>query len=157
MLQGSGHLKFEETKVEEKEVRNISETKDLSTLGLFHGVLWFEDKEDTFLIGDFKEPVSLEEHGLSIIEETGSVKKIKGTSKVKPLFLWEGKGIEAASDIYKKLIIYRNDSVSMRLQDVLKESSERVDFNGGPIFDVRWLSNMPQNVWDCVRETKLKC
>ena len=157
MLQGSGHLQFEETKVEEKEVRNILETKDLSTLGLFHGVLWFEDKKDTYLIGDFKEPVSLEEHGLSIIEETGSVKKIKGTSKVQPLFLWEGKGLDAASDIYKKLIIYRNDSVSMRLQDVLKESSEKVAFNGDALFDTRWLANMPQNVWDCVRETKLKC
>ena len=84
-------------------------------------------------------------------------KKIEGTSKVQPLFLWEGKGVETASDIYKKLIIYRNDSVSMRLQDVLKESSERVDFNGNPLFDARWLANMPQNVWDCVRETKLKC
>lgn len=60
-------------------------------------------------------------------------------------------------EIYEKLVIHRNSSISERLLNYAYEKSERVFLNGQEYRDISWLGIIPLKVWNLVRGILLKC
>ncbi|EMO73834.1 hypothetical protein LEP1GSC127_3426 [Leptospira kirschneri str. 200801925] len=60
-------------------------------------------------------------------------------------------------EIYEKLAIHRNSSISERLLNYVYDKSEKVFLNGQEYTDVSWLGLVPLEVWNLVRGILLKC
>ena len=63
----------------------------------------------------------------------------------------ETEGEELAKLLFKRFIIYRNNSISNRLWNVVT-----CDTEAGAV-DARWLEQMPDDVWEIVRGDILRC
>jgi len=63
----------------------------------------------------------------------------------------ESEGEELAQLLARRFIIQRNNSVSNRLWNVVTCDSDE-----GAV-DARWLEQMPDEVWNVVRDSVLKC
>ena len=64
----------------------------------------------------------------------------------------ETQGEQLAELLFKRFVILRNHSVSDRLWRVV--TSEKTQDNK---VNARWLEQMPDEVWEIVRESVLKC
>lgn len=149
--------KKELLKKQEKVEREFEKTQGSFTeISNYYGALLFEDGESDYLIGECKEP----NNSFKVIEsyDNGKIRKVEVLEKKKEKkYLWKGSGVESARDIYNKFIIYRNHSVSRRLKEVVESSGMNIEFKGNQLIDARWLATMPLNVWEIIREEKLKC
>ena len=123
------------------------------------GALLTETNGGYYLVGELKEPCDFEKHGFERPAESDPDHAVK-YKKLKPRgpVLLEGEslememqGEELAELLFKRFVIARNGSVSDRLWRVVTAKKK----NG--VTDARWLEQMPDEVWEIVRENVLKC
>ncbi|MFZ8932473.1 MAG: precorrin-3B C(17)-methyltransferase [Bacteriovoracaceae bacterium] len=145
----------------EKPVSSLK-LESFSTLGLLEGALILNSKDKLFLIGEFKTPCNLDDWGLEVLEvyKEGKIRELKKKDHYKEIemnYLCTGEGIELAFNLYEKMAIKRNNSISTRLRKLIEDKSQRVEVNNQEYFDIRWLCLNPVGVWEMIREEVLKC
>lgn len=139
------------------------EKRQLSFWGKLSGAIIFKSEGKIFLIGALKSPCCFDEYGLSDpLEKNQSVQELTITSaeRTKHLkfeFAVTLKGVEGAQEIYERLAIYRNSSISERLTSLVKEVNQSIIIEGVSYRDARWMEAVPLPVWSIVRESMLKC
>ena len=162
-LKETGLLSSRQGKITESKIKELDLDQEVGILSLLEGSLLFFDGEKYYQIGEFKNPCDLSEYGFleSEIYQPGKVKELKkvseGNQKTTPIILTQGKGVDAAFDLYEKYAITRNHSISKRIIRSLEENSSKVLYKGQVLTDARWLAGMPKQLWENVREGLLQC
>jgi hypothetical protein len=132
----------------------------VARVGRLAGALLAETGGVYFLVGDLKEPCDFARAGFVAppadrdvhtvpyvrLEPTGAV------SLAAPWLTIEVEGEALARLLAERLVIARNGSVSERLWRVVTHAHE-----GASEVPARWLGEVPQAVWNLVRESVLKC
>ncbi|WP_078128683.1 precorrin-3B C(17)-methyltransferase [Leptospira alexanderi] len=140
-----------------------SEKNTLSYIGRLGGGILFKSLEKFYIIGKIKIPTRFEDYGFADPEEYEDryfELKIIEFEKVRNLrfeFLMFVPNEISPHEIYEKLVIHRNSSVSERLLTYVKNQSEKVFLNGQEYTDISWLGIVPSEVWNLVRGVILKC
>jgi len=130
------------------------------------GAILVETDGSHYLVGDLKEPCDFAAAGF---ENPGEVSPLKqrvlklipmtnltpvGQVMRKPVLEIEMDGEELAGLLSRRLTIERNGSVSERLWSLIVDAEEYEDEE---IIDATWLVRMPDEIWDIVRDSVLKC
>jgi len=131
------------------------------------GGILAETNGEYYLIGELKEPCDFALLGFEKPTESDENnrlpyrKLINGGDGFKPSQTFasendhylemETEGEALAQLLFKRFIIHRNNSISNRLWNVVT-----CDMDEGTV-DARWLEQMPDDVWDVIRDTILKC
>ena len=119
-----------------------------------------ETNGDYYLIGELKEPCDFAQLGFEKPIESDEdnrlpFRKLTISGEVslndQNYLLMETEGEALAKLLFKHFIIHRNNSISNRLWNVVT-----CDVDAGPV-DARWLEQMPDDVWEVIRENVLKC
>jgi hypothetical protein len=138
-----------------------TDVKVISRVTRLAGAILAETNGEYYLVGQLKEPCDFSAHGFERLEESDpghpvQYKKLKIIGDVvvdKGEYLeMETQGEDLARLLFKRLVILRNYSVSDRLWSVVT-----VEKNRDGKVDARWLEQMPDDVWEIVRENILKC
>jgi precorrin-3B C17-methyltransferase len=147
-----------------KDLSFFKEEKDYCKIGRLGGALLVNIREKYFLVGEFKEPCLLNDHGFKEIEQKNEthVYNIELLDKIKnPEIEYSFISAELKEnlllDLSLKWIIKRNGSVSERLTGLIKDHSSSVIYKKKKYIDITWLAQMPTSVWGIVRENILKC
>ncbi|MBQ48492.1 MAG: precorrin-3B C(17)-methyltransferase [Zetaproteobacteria bacterium] len=126
------------------------------------GAILCQTDSSFYLVGDLKEPLDFTSAGFDE-ENIEPLKKPwvklspngraidKGSEQVLMEYLADDALVEKLADLF---MIKRNGSISERLWGLMLETNE-VHKDGVP--DCTWLAQTPEDVWDMVRETVLKC
>jgi len=142
-------------------LKAIPEIKALSKISRLAGAILAETQGVYYLVGETKEPCDFEKFGFKTLPESDPEKKPKyqKLEVTGPVVSDNSVYLEMATEgeklaelLFKRFAIHRNYSVSDRLWMVVtsnKDESGRVD--------ARWLEEMPDEVWDIVRDSILKC
>jgi hypothetical protein len=132
-----------------------------SLVGRIAGGMIAETGGEYFLIGELKEPYDFSRIGFQepqVSEETRRIpyQKLQATGpvslEVEEYLQMETQGEALAKLLHKRFVIPRNNSVSNRLWNAVtgkKDAQGRVD--------ARWLEQMPDEIWDIVRDSLLRC
>ena len=119
-----------------------------------------ETNGEYYLIGELKEPCDFKSLGFDAPPESHEdnrlpYRKLDVVSNVNldssHYLQMETEGEELAKLLFKRFIIHRNNSMSNRLWNVVTCDQEE-----GAV-DARWLEQMPDDVWDVVRDSILRC
>lgn len=126
------------------------------------GSILIKSKNQFYLLGNLKEPCNLNQYGFEQVDfDALQIPYLKlniyDESKTiffrDPIFILsnsELRDIEAIlQNLSDKLLIKRNGSVSERLWNLLKNYQK--DKN------ISWIIDIPQEIWDIVRDNVLKC
>ncbi len=135
--------------------------KTISRVTRLAGAILAETNGEYYLVGELKEPCDFSHYGFETPSESDpekpvKYKKLKTSGDVSSVdgecLEMETQGEELAGLLFKRFVILRNYSVSDRLWRVVtiekKEDGKT---------DARWLEQMPDEVWEVVRESVLKC
>ena len=132
-----------------------------ATVTRLAGAILLQTQGEYFLVGDLKEPCDFVQHGFErpapgAADQKQPYIRLKAVSKVNSdeevTLIMEGQGEALAQLLFKRFVILRNHSVSERLWRV---AAGAADAQGR--VDARWLEQMPDDVWEIVRENILKC
>ncbi len=123
------------------------------------GAILAETNGDYYLVGELKEPYDFEKHGFEKPFESDpdhpvkyKILKTLGPVSVEEEHLeMETQGEALAELLFRRFVILRNYSVSDR-----RWRAATVKKKIG-MADARWLEQMPDEVWEIVRENILKC
>ena len=140
----------------------IAAQENLAFLGRLGGAMLVQSANEYYLIGKPKQPVDFSEYGFEAPGEYENftqltVEDAAKTADIKYDMLSSVSAGEFALAIYQRFAIYRNSSISERLVSYVTSKSQRVAHNGGEFTDVRWLAAMPQESWEIIRDSLLKC
>lgn len=135
-------------------------TQLLSKVTRLAGAILAETNGEYYLVGELKEPCNFEECGFERFPESNPDSPVKSRKlkNLRPILIdseyleMETQGEALAELLFKRFVIGRNHSVSERLWRVV---TVRKKENG--VTDARWLEQMPDEVWEIVRENILKC
>jgi len=141
----------------------VSDTpiKILSKVTRLAGAILAETQGEYYLVGELKEPCDFSKHGFEKPKEPDAHHPVryKKLQVIGHVILEDGEHLQMetrgeglAELLFKRFVILRNLSVSDRLWRVVtshKDSEGKVD--------ARWLEQMPDEVWEIVRESILKC
>ena len=138
-----------------------SATTVISKVYRLAGGILAETEGAYYLVGELKEPCHFDQIGFEKPADADPDQKPKFI-KLNPIgevaipegeyLEMETQGEKLAELLFKRFVILRNYSVSDRLWRAAtaeKESSGRVD--------ARWLEELPEDVWDVVRDSLLRC
>lgn len=123
------------------------------------GAILTETQGEYYLVGELKEPCNFEEHGFEKPAELDQdnpmkykrLKTIGAVTLDSEHLEMETQGEELAELLFRRFVILRNHSVSDRLWRVVTVRSK------DGITDARWFEQIPEEVWEIVRENVLKC
>ncbi len=128
------------------------------------GAILAKTGEDYFLVGDLKEPLVFEEFGFVTPEvlsgkETPFIKLQCQNNRNVSLPASEClamalEGEELARKLVKSFMIFRNGSISERLWRLVTETSKT---GKDGMITAHWLGETPDEVWDAVRDSVLRC
>lgn len=119
-----------------------------------------ETNGEYYLIGEVKEPCNFSKLGFESPPESDEdnrlpYRKLDVISTViledEHFLQMETEGKDLAKLLFKRFIITRNNSISNRLWNVVT-----CDQKEGPV-DARWLEQMPDDAWDVIRDSILRC
>ena len=132
----------------------------MSKVTRLSGAILAQSDGQFFLVGELKEPCNFEAAGFKKPQESDPDRPMK-FKKLEPLrqvqiekdyLEMDTRGEELAEILYKRFVIERNLSVSDRLwRAVTFKKNER------GVTDARWLEQIPDPVWQIVRDNMLKC
>lgn len=129
------------------------------------GAMIAQTKDRYFLIGDKKEPVDFAVHGFTAPAERDVVQInfvelncIGPVSLESPFLQMDLEGEALTEKLSQNFLIRRNGSVSERLWHLAIEYSRPLpDQESGLGLDAQWLALMPEEIWDIVRDSVLRC
>jgi hypothetical protein len=127
------------------------------------GAILAETAGEFFLVGNLKEPCDFAAAGFETPKEVDAVKrpyvKLEAKHRVTvngPCLTIDCEGETLARMLAERLVIERNGSVSERLWRLITDPSGREEVPNGPL-NVRWLGEIPSEIWQIVRDTVLRC
>lgn len=132
----------------------------ISRLG---GAILAKTEDLYYLVGDLKEPIDFAKHGFTrpaerevkeipfvVLEVSGPVQEPKA------VLMMDLEGLPLAKKLASSFMIRRNGSISERLWTLVEESSADAK-DGTRIKDANWLAATPDDIWDIVRDSVLRC
>ena len=130
----------------------------MARVGRLAGAILAQSNGEFWLVGDLKEPCDFPAAGFETPAQIPGrelpfvrLSPLRETQVTGPLLLVPGEGEELAALLHRRFIIARNGSVANRLWRLASGGAEEGEV------DCRWLAEMPDAVWEAVRETVLKC
>lgn len=114
-----------------------------------------------YLVGQLKEPCDFLKQGFespskTVLDGKKSYIPLKAiatvTSDEEIVLVMETQGEALAELLFKRFVILRNHSVSDRLWRVVASGKD----DKGHV-DARWLEQMPDDAWEIIKESILKC
>ncbi|MFA4793887.1 precorrin-3B C(17)-methyltransferase [Leptospira kirschneri] len=155
--------KIQEESSKKNYKRLESEKKTLVYIGRLGGAILLKTLEKFYILGRLKSLIRFEEYGFQDPGEYhNKYLELKVLDPEKILnfpfefFMFLPNQI-LPEEIYEKLAIHRNSSISERLLNYVYDKSEKVFLNGQEYTDVSWLGLVPLEVWNLVRGILLKC
>lgn len=135
----------------------------IARIGRLAGAILAECDGNYFLIGNTKEPCDWQQSGfvapaevdarktpVLVLEPLGSSVSI-GSPHLAVTLNPDQQAKDVAHIFANRFLIVRNASVSDRLWNLIVEGSTDTEI------EATWLLNMPESVWQVVRDTVLKC
>ncbi len=136
----------------------------MARIGRLAGAILAESKGRWFLIGNTKEPCDFRSQGFEPPAEIDAVKQayirlsLTGAVRIDPPCLMLAlEGEELAQLLARRFLIERNGSVSDRLWRLVIGVDEEDEVLEEDEIDAQWLAEIPDRVWDLVRDTVLRC
>lgn len=136
----------------------------MARVGRLAGALLVQTGKDYFMVGDTKEPCDFTAAGFDPPGEIDFTKHryIKLTSRLvvdirEPHLELELEGEALAKCLSERLLIERNGSVSERLWRMLFDPSGEHDLPADGAVNVTWLAEIPNEIWQVVRDAVLRC
>ena len=139
----------------------------MAIVGRLAGAILAETMGRYFLIGDVKEPCDFRAHGFSDpgdrdlkIQPYVELHKLnsEGSFDWRPQILaMDIEGEALAAKLAGQFMIKRNGSISERLWRLVTESSPLIAGAEREVTDARWLGSTPDDIWDIVRDSVLRC
>ena len=141
----------------------------MSQVTRLSGAILARDEDNFFLVGDFKEPCDFAAAGFADPGERSPVEnpvtKLMAISKEKAAQLFTANngaavlelsltGNELGAKLSRSLLIKRNASVSERLWNLILDTAGKNE-NGN--VNARFLDDLPDGIWDIVRDQVLRC
>jgi len=125
------------------------------------GALLVQSSGDYYLVGDLKEPCDFEQNGFQdpgerdIMEVPYVRLNVSGSPVLtEPVLKLKIEGEDLCRKLSERLLIKRNGSVSGRLWNLILGSKEN---SGCSEIQADWLVDMPDEVWEAVRDSVLRC
>ncbi|XXV27646.1 precorrin-3B C(17)-methyltransferase [Sorangium sp. So ce1389] len=137
----------------------------MARVGRLGGAILAETQGEYYLVGNTKAPVNFREAGFEPPDEVELVKgaylRLKPLRQVKveaPVLLLDVEGEELAKKLVQRFVIDRNGSVSERLWRLVYSPDDPLDDAETPVErDARWLGDIPETIWQLVRDNVLRC
>ncbi len=136
----------------------------MACVGRLAGAILAETEGRWFLIGNTKEPCDFRLAGFEPPAEIDAVKQayiglsVAGTARIDPPWLaLDLEGEELARLLAQRFLIARNGSVSDRLWRLVLGADEEGEGPEADEIDAQWLAEVPDRVWEIVRDTILRC
>ncbi|XXU07941.1 precorrin-3B C(17)-methyltransferase [Sorangium sp. So ce854] len=137
----------------------------MARVGRLGGAILAETQGEYYLIGNTKAPVDFREAGFEPPDEVELVKgaylRLEPRRQVKvqaPALLLDVEGEELARKLVQRFVIDRNGSVSERLWRLVYSPEDPLDDAEAPVErDARWLGDIPEPIWQLVRDNVLRC
>ncbi|KYF79857.1 precorrin-3B C(17)-methyltransferase [Sorangium cellulosum] len=137
----------------------------MARVGRLGGAILAETQGEYYLVGNTKTPVDFREAGFEPPDEVELVKgaylRLKPLRQVKvqaPALLLDVEGEELAKKLVQRFVIDRNGSVSERLWRLVYSPDDPLDDAEAPVErDARWLGDIPEPIWQLVRDNVLRC
>ncbi|XXU27757.1 precorrin-3B C(17)-methyltransferase [Sorangium sp. So ce887] len=137
----------------------------MARVGRLGGAILAETQGEYYLVGNTKAPVDFREAGFEPPDEVDLVKgvylRLKPLREVKveaPVLLLDLEGEELAKKLVHRFVIDRNGSVSERLWRLVYSPDDPLDDAETPVErDARWLGDIPETIWQLVRDNVLRC
>lgn len=135
-------------------------TRVMSKAARLGGAILCETNGEYYLVGELKEPCDFEAHGFEKPPESDpndrlkfrKLKAIREISIESDYLEMETQGEALAELLFKRFAVSRNYSISDRLWRIAT-----VQKKGKGVTDARWLEQIPDDVWEIVRGSILKC
>jgi hypothetical protein len=140
----------------------------MARVGRLAGAILADSRGDYYLVGQTKVPCDWAKAGFQPPGEIEAPRRpfvrlvrLASAGEVhlgSPYLTLSLEGDDLAAVLAARLIVERNGSVSERLWRLVVYGE--VDGDGGPpepVIDARWLGEIPQAVWQVVRDTVLRC
>ncbi|WP_437600185.1 precorrin-3B C(17)-methyltransferase [Sorangium sp. So ce590] len=137
----------------------------MARVGRLGGAILAETQGEYYLIGNTKAPVDFREAGFEPPDEVDLVKgvylRLEPLREVKvaaPVLLLDVEGEDLAKKLVQRFVIDRNGSVSERLWRLVYSPDDPLDDAEAPVErDARWLGDIPETIWQLVRDNVLRC
>ena len=134
----------------------------MARVGRLAGAILTETQGEYFLVGGTKEPCDWGAVGFHVPGALDEPRQpflrllpCRPIEMPAPYLRLAVEGQELARLLVRRFVIARNGSVSERLWRLVIGTDEGGTPDGE--IDARWLGEMPDPVWDVVRETVLRC
>ncbi|WP_437781123.1 precorrin-3B C(17)-methyltransferase [Sorangium sp. So ce1097] len=137
----------------------------MARVGRLGGAILAETQGEYYLVGNTKAPVDFREAGFEPPDEVELVKgaylRLEPLREVRvqaPVLLLDVEGEELAKKLVQRFVIDRNGSVSERLWRLVYSPDDPLDDAEAPVErDARWLGDIPETIWQLVRDNVLRC
>ena len=137
----------------------------MARVGRLGGAILAETQGEYYLVGNTKVPVDFRAAGFEPPDEVELVKgaylRLKPLRQVEvqaPALLLDVEGEELAKKLVQRFVIDRNGSVSERLWRLVYSPDDPLDDAEAPVErDARWLGEIPEPIWQLVRDNVLRC
>ncbi|MGK3997524.1 precorrin-3B C(17)-methyltransferase [Sorangium sp. So ce1024] len=137
----------------------------MARVGRLGGAILAETQGEYYLVGNTKAPVDFRAAGFEPPDEAELVKgaylRLKPLRQVEvqaPALLLDVEGEELAKKLVQRFVIDRNGSVSERLWRLVYSPDDPLDDAEAPVErDARWLGDIPEPIWQLVRDNVLRC
>jgi len=136
----------------------------MARVGRLAGAILAETEGRYFLIGNTKEPCNFRSEGFEPPAAIDAQKRayvrlsVTGMVRIVPSWLTlDLEGEALARLLARRFLIERNGSVSDRLWRLVIGMDDEEEAPEAEELDARWLAEIPDTVWQIVRDTVLKC
>ncbi len=136
----------------------------MARVGRLAGAILAETEGRWFLIGNTKEPCDFRLAGFQPPAEIDAVKQaaiglsVAGAARIDPPYLMlDLEGAALAQLLAQRFLIERNGAVSDRLWRLVIGADEEGEGPEEEATDAQWLAEVPDRVWEIVRDAVLRC
>ncbi|AUX19822.1 hypothetical protein SOCEGT47_002750 [Sorangium cellulosum] len=136
----------------------------MARVGRLAGALIAETEGAYYLIGNTKVPCDFRAAGFEPPGEIDALKTpyvrltpLREVTVAPPVLLLGVEGEELARRLARRFLIERNGSVSDRLFRLVWSPDDPLEEPGPEERDARWLGEIPDPIWQIVRDTVLRC
>ncbi|MGK4007867.1 precorrin-3B C(17)-methyltransferase [Sorangium sp. So ce1036] len=136
----------------------------MARVGRLAGALLAETEGAYYLVGNTKVPCDFRAAGFEPPGEIDALKTpyvrltpLREVTVAPPVLLLGVEGEELARRLARRFLIERNGSVSDRLFRLVWSPDDPLEEPGPEERDARWLGEIPDPIWQVVRDTVLRC